>query len=239
MRSTGRQSWPATWESCTERAKHLQSLVDDILDLSRIDASRLPMFRELVPIEPILREAIETISPLLRQARAILSARVPRRRNSQGFSWIRHAFRQVMLNLLNNAVRYTEQGGICIRVQGGAESVLVTIQDTGVGISQEQLPHLFERFRQADAGRRSASGTGLGLALCRQFVELHGGKIWAESQLGEGSSFIFRLPLPGTLVAGRSLRQPARPASRGGRNAVVAIVDRGHKPLGDVGALPG
>lgn len=175
-------------------SQHLQSLVNDVLDLSRIDARRLPMFRELTDIRAVIADALETIAPLLRQRRLSVNTEWPDQLRQL---WLdRTRFRQVMLNLLNNAVRFTDKGGISIRVEQTDAAVVVCVRDTGVGIPPGQLERIFEDFAQVDSGLRQRGGSGLGLAISRRFVQLHGGRIWAESELGKGSALYFSLPLP-------------------------------------------
>jgi len=137
----------------------------------------------------------------------------------------RTRIRQVLINLLNNAVRFTEQGEIGISTTTDAGSVTVSVWDTGVGIPEDQIGSLFERFQQADAGLRTGSGAGLGLALSRQFVELHGGRIWAESTPGQGSVFRFSLPLPGMRPLSNVLQQTAAPAV-GGETRPILLVEQ-------------
>ena len=104
--------------------------------------------------------------------------------------------KQVLLNLLSNAVKFTRDGGhIDVRATLADEMVQVAVADTGDGIAREDQEAIFEEFRQVGRADRKAEGTGLGLALCRKFVELHGGRIWVESQLGQGSTFTFSLPI--------------------------------------------
>jgi CheY-like chemotaxis protein len=117
--------------------------------------------------------------------------------------------RQVLLNLLNNSLRFTEQGGVTIRVGREDEHVLVCVQDTGPGIASEDLGRIFEPFQQIKQGQwRRREGAGLGLSISRRFIELHGGRMWAESQLGQGSRFFFTLPssetTPASLTQGRT-----------------------------------
>lgn len=176
-------------------ARHLQSLVDDILDLSRIDASRLPLLRELLDIRVVVTEAAETIRPLVRQRGLSLDVELPDTLPALFID--RTRIRQVLLNLLNNAVRFTDHGGISVELAESDRRVIVSVRDTGTGIPADQLDRIFEGFHRADAGPRGRSGTGLGLSVSRQFVELHGGRMWPESKLGEGSTFYFSLPLPG------------------------------------------
>lgn len=177
--------------------QHLQSLINDILDLSRIDAAKLPMFRELSDIRTISSEAIEAIAPLARQRGLSLEVRAPE--TLPKLLVDRTRIRQVFLNLLNNAVRFTDRGGITVDFEQREGAVVVSVSDTGVGIPEDQMEHVFEEFRQIGAGPRGRGGTGLGLALSRQFVGLHGGRMWAESRLGVGSTFHFSLPLPGAM----------------------------------------
>ena len=204
-------------------SRHLQSLIDDILDLSRIDAARLPMFRETADLRDVVLDAMETIHPLLEQHH--LDSRVECPDSLPPLFIDRTRIRQVMLNLLNNAVRFTDTGGITVRLEQTAEAVLVSVQDTGIGMPQEQLAIIFQEFRQGQPGRRSRGGAGLGLAISRRFVELHGGRMWAESQVGVGSTFTFSLPLPGAVPQTVPLVHTATTRSRELLNAPVIVVD--------------
>jgi CheY-like chemotaxis protein len=136
----------------------------------------------------------------------------------------RTRIRQVLLNLLNNAVRFTDEGGITVLVEQSDRSVEVHVSDTGVGIPPNQLAHIFEAFHQVQAGPRGRGGTGLGLALSRQFVELHGGRMWAESVMGQGSVFHFSLPLPGAAPETSPLYQvPYRKQAERGDVPVIVV----------------
>jgi len=202
-------------------SRHLQSLVNDILDLARIDASRLPMFRELVDLRATIAEALETISPLMRQRGLFCRRQWPKTLPQLLIDRMR--IRQVMINLLNNAVRFTDEGGITVRIEQTEDAVVVSVRDTGVGIPEDQLEHVFEEFRQVDGGTSRRGGVGLGLALSRQFVALHGGSLWAESKLGEGSTFYFSLPLPGAVSAGKLRRAPDRQRGDLSRPPVIVV----------------
>jgi signal transduction histidine kinase len=104
--------------------------------------------------------------------------------------------KQVLLNLLSNAVKFTPEGGrIDMRAVLADGTVEISVTDTGIGIAPEDQETVFEEFRQVGHSERKAEGTGLGLALCRKFVELHGGRIWVKSQIGQGSTFTFTLPV--------------------------------------------
>jgi signal transduction histidine kinase len=105
--------------------------------------------------------------------------------------------KQVLLNLLSNALKFTpEEGRIDVRVAMSEGLAVISVSDTGVGIAPEDQEAIFEEFRQVGTADKKVEGTGLGLALCRRFVELHGGRIWVASQVGEGSTFTFTLPVP-------------------------------------------
>ena len=206
---------------------HLESLVNDILDLSRIDTARLPMFRELISLRTIIDEASDTIAPLLE--RNNLSYEIVYDDAVPNLLLDRTRIRQVMLNLLNNAIRFTDEGSILVHVRRLEDQVEVSVRDTGVGIPSEQIPHIFEKFTQAHVGSNSRGGAGLGLALSKQFVWLHGGSMWVESTEGQGSSFTFTLPLPGaSLVRPEQLRSvPPRPITQEDAPVIVADPDAG------------
>ena len=173
---------------------HLLSLINDILDLSKIEAGRMEL--ELADFD--LPQAIDNALMLVRERagrRSItlhtaVDARLGQVRADE------RKVRQVVLNLLSNAIKFTPEGG---RIEVAASprdgSVEVSVSDTGVGIAPEDHEAVFEEFRQVGTVEKKAEGTGLGLTLCRKFVELHGGKIWVKSELGVGSTFTFTIPV--------------------------------------------
>jgi len=177
-----------------ESGRHLLSLINDILDLSKIEAGRM----ELEPSDFDLPRAIENTLILVReraQRRGIALGHTVDERLGMIHGDERKV-RQVLLNLLSNALKFTPEGGridVQAALRDGVAEVSVT--DTGVGISPEDQEAIFEEFRQVGTAAKKVEGTGLGLAISRKFVELHGGTIWVTSQLGEGSTFIFTLPL--------------------------------------------
>lgn len=173
--------------------RHLQSLINDILDLSRIDSGHLPMLREMWDIRPILTDVLDTIAPLLRQRGLTCHVEWPDEMPPLFIDHVR--IRQVLLNLLNNGIRFTDTGGVTVRVELAGNVMIVGVHDTGIGIPEEQLGRVFEKFRQVEGSQWHRGGTGLGLALSRQFVELHGGRMWVESKVGRGSSFYFSVPV--------------------------------------------
>jgi signal transduction histidine kinase/CheY-like chemotaxis protein len=204
-------------------SQHLQSLINDVLDLSRIDAARLPMFREVTDVRSVVRDAIEIVSPLLRQRGLGCETDCPETLPQVLVD--RTRIRQVMLNLLNNAARFTDSGGITVRVRQDREAVVVSVEDTGVGIPTEQLGTIFGLFGAADGSSTRRGGVGLGLALSRQFVEVHGGTMWAESSVGVGSRFHFTLPLPGTTLRPASLQRIPHRASLALSRSPVVVMD--------------
>jgi signal transduction histidine kinase len=177
-----------------QSGQHLLSLINDILDLSKIEAGRM----ELEPSDFDLPSAIEHSLTLVRE-------RAHRRGIGLGHTvdeqlGMIHAderkLKQVLLNLLSNALKFTPEGGrIDVRaaLRDGVAEVSVT--DTGIGISPEDQEAVFEEFRQVGTASKKVEGTGLGLAISKKFIELHGGKIWVTSQVGTGSTFAFTLPL--------------------------------------------
>jgi signal transduction histidine kinase/putative methionine-R-sulfoxide reductase with GAF domain len=174
--------------------QHLLSLINDILDLSKIEAGRMEL--ELADFH--LPQAIENALVLVRE-RALRRGITlehsidPRLGEIQGDE---RKVKQVLLNLLSNAIKFTpESGRIDVRAVSGYGVVEVSVSDTGVGIAPEDQEAIFEEFRQVGAAAKKVEGTGLGLALSRKFIELHGGRIWVESQVGAGSTFTFTLPV--------------------------------------------
>jgi len=175
--------------------RHLLSLINDILDLSKVEAGRMEL--ELADFD--LGEALTSAATLVRERagrkeialHVTVDARLGQVRADE------RKIRQVLLNLLSNAIKFTpERGRIEVRAVPADGVAQVSVTDTGVGIAPEDQETVFEEFRQVGASSANQEGTGLGLALCRKLVELHGGKIWIESQVGVGSTFTFTIPLP-------------------------------------------
>ena len=174
--------------------QHLLSLINDILDLSKIEAGRM----ELEPTDFDLPAAIDNALTLVRERagrREIALGRVIDERVGAIHADERKV-KQVLLNLLSNALKFTPEGGrIDVRAAVNDGMVEVSVADTGVGIAPEDQETVFEEFRQVGTADKKVEGTGLGLALSRKFIELHGGRIGVKSQVGEGSTFTFTLPV--------------------------------------------
>ncbi len=175
-------------------AEHLAELIDDVLDLSQIEANQMALAREMVSFEEIVDEAVTAVHPLYASKGIYLETEV-----SPGLPPVfcdRTRMREVLLNLLSNAGRFTERGGVRVRAWREGDDLLFSVADTGVGIAPEHLGGLFEPFHQVDGSiRRRYGGTGLGLPISKRFIELHGGHIRVESRPGAGSTFVCQLPL--------------------------------------------
>ena len=169
-------------------------LVEDLLDHSRIALGTLTIVKERASIVDILEIAIDTLRPLAEERRVALELTletiVP------DVSVDADRIRQVLLNLLTNALKFTGEGGrITIEVQSAGHTVGIAIRDTGAGIAPEMLPHIFEKFGQGERPRTAASGLGLGLTIARTLVELHGGALRIESEgPGRGTTCTVELP---------------------------------------------
>jgi signal transduction histidine kinase len=173
---------------------HLLQLINGILDFSRIEAGKLEMMSEELDLHELIDECIESSMPLARGKQLKLEKNIPV--ELPRLVADRTKVKQILLNLLSNAIKFTAQGRVLVSVQAEPEAVRVRVSDTGIGIRTEDLARLFEPFQQLDNPvTRGAGGTGLGLAISKKFVELHGGRIWAESRENAGSTFHFTLPL--------------------------------------------
>jgi len=173
---------------------HLLQLINGILDFSRIEAGKLEMLPEEIDLHELIDECIESSMALARGKQLKLEKNVPL--ELPPLSADRTKVKQILLNLLSNAIKFTAQGRVLVGVVAEPAAVRVSVADTGIGIRDDDLARLFEPFQQLDNPvTRSAGGTGLGLAISKKFVELHGGRIWAESRENQGSTFHFTLPL--------------------------------------------
>jgi signal transduction histidine kinase len=179
-----------------ESGRHLLSLINDILDLSKIEAGRM----ELEVSEFDLAQAIDNALTLVRERalrRGITLQHVIDLQHA-GIRADERKVKQVLLNLLSNALKFTPEGGrIEVRAARADGSIAVSVADSGIGIAPEHHETVFEEFRQVGTADKKAEGTGLGLALSRKFIELHGGRIWVESMPGHGATFRFILPTSG------------------------------------------
>ncbi|MBX2997296.1 MAG: response regulator [Caldilineaceae bacterium] len=175
-------------------AQHLSDLVNDILDLSQLDVGRMGLVREWTSLDKIAQFAVAAIAPLAEARQLTMKLTVA---DSLPAAFIdKMRIRQVILNLLSNAVRFTEVGGVEVEVSSLGDTLVVCVRDTGPGIAAQDIPKLFEPFRQVDGSlRRRYGGTGLGLHISRSFAALHGGDISVESEVGKGTTIWLTLPI--------------------------------------------
>ena len=194
------------------QVKHIVSLVDDLLDVSRITRGKLQLHRVPVELADVVAKAIETASPLLDQQRHTLDVTVPKRGLTVNADLGRLA--QVIANLLTNAAKYTEPGGkIAVTGRRELDEVVLSVVDNGIGIASDMLPRIFDSFVQdRQALDRARGGLGLGLAIVKSLVSLHDGSVTADSGgPGRGASFTVRLPFDGGRVADTAERSAANP----------------------------
>lgn len=180
-----------------DAGKHLLTLINDILDLAKIEAGRIETYFEPVEIHPFMEGIISTIEPLAQKNRNRLELDCPP--DIGVMQADRTRLRQVLFNLLSNACKFTEDGTVSLKVsrqpRDGVGGVAFAVADTGIGLSPEQVGKLFQNFVQVDSSNtRKYGGTGLGLAISRRFCELMGGEVTVESELGRGSTFHVWLP---------------------------------------------
>jgi signal transduction histidine kinase/CheY-like chemotaxis protein len=175
-------------------SQHLSKLVDDVLDLSQIEAGRMALSKEWASVREIVDTAALTTHALFDSKGLYLKVDVPLDLPTLFCDSTR--IRQVVINLLSNAGRFTERGGVQIRAWQEQDDIAISVADTGPGIAAEDQKRLFEPFQQLDSSiRRRHGGSGLGLSISRRFVEMHGGKMWLESAVGAGTTIYFSLPL--------------------------------------------
>ncbi len=177
-------------------ARHLLTLINDVLDISKIEAGQLKLAPARFDPRLSLEKTVRLVAPLAE--RKGLDLRLEAADGLPHLVTDQVRFEQILLNLVNNAVKYSERGQVVVKAWCGEDSSLtVAVSDTGIGIRAEDLPRLFQPFHQVDTGlARKYEGTGLGLSICRRLVELMGGTIAVTSEPGRGSTFTVRLPLP-------------------------------------------
>ena len=184
----------ATLQVMLAQSERLSRLVEQLLDLSRLESGDIPFERSAVELGPLVNEVLSEVRVGVGDDVRV----VPEISPGLPPVWAdRERLHQVVFNLLDNALRFTPPGGtVTVSVTSDRDAVQVRVADTGPGIPAEHLPHVFERFYRVDQSRsRGDGGTGIGLAIARSIVEAHRGRIWAESEVGSGSTFGFALPL--------------------------------------------
>jgi len=171
----------------------LAQIVSELTELSRIETGRAELKMTAVNINELVQDVVIQLTPLAQRQQVTITTSL-----DAGLPVIkvdRDRIRQTLVNLVHNAIKFNHIGGkVTVSTQAEEKSVIVSVSDTGIGISKESLPHVFERFYKADKAR-SGEGSGLGLAIAKHVVQAHGGSIWVHSQEGKGSTFSFRLPI--------------------------------------------
>ena len=172
---------------------HLSELINDVLDFSQVESGRMALTRDWIDLNQLVEDAMEQVRPLFEAKKLYLRGSIPAV-PSIGF-YDETRIKEVIINLLSNAGRFTETGGVTVLLEKKEQNFIVAVTDTGTGIAPDQLELIFEPFRQVDGSiRRTHGGSGLGLAISKRFIEMHGGRMWVESSLGKGSTFYFSLP---------------------------------------------
>ena len=202
--------------------KHLLQLINDILDLSKVEAGQMELHRQQVEVEVAVREVIATVEPLARSKAMALKGEVE---PDLALDADAGKLKQMLLNLLSNAIKFTGDGGaVTVNARRNGSWIEIAVTDTGIGIAASDLDRLFGEFQQLDqlpGGRQE--GTGLGLALTRRFAQLHGGTVSVVSERGKGSTFTIRLPARAAIHPSATAASPSSEA--GADNPLVLVVD--------------
>ncbi len=180
-------------ELAARNVDRLGRLINDVLEFQKLESQGITYNFQPHDLNEIVSEALETMTPLAHTKS--LKLKLELAKNLPPLALDRDRILQVLMNLINNAIKFTDKGIVTVTTSSEKGSVGVRVSDTGIGIKEQSLPKLFQTFGQVDTGRgRKTGGTGLGLAISKKIIEQHGGKIWAESRYGAGSSFLFQLP---------------------------------------------
>jgi signal transduction histidine kinase len=174
--------------------KHLLGLINDVLDLSKIEAGQLTLALADYNLKEVVHSVFSAVESLAQekklQLRIDLPSDLPPGRGDE------RRLTQVLLNLVGNAIKFTDEGEVAIKASATNGAYTLCVRDTGPGISEADQAKIFEEFQQADSSAtKKKGGTGLGLSIARRIVELHGGKIWVESEIGKGATFSITLPV--------------------------------------------
>jgi signal transduction histidine kinase len=174
--------------------RHLLGLINDVLDLSKIEAGRMELALQEYTVQDVVDSVRVSLRSLAAERGLEFVTRVPAGLPAAYGDAKR--ITQCLMNLTGNALKFTRQGRVEIAVEQEGDQLIYRVIDTGIGIPKDELDRIFDEFRQVDATvTREFGGTGLGLSITKRFIEMHGGRVWAESQPGEGSTFSFAVPL--------------------------------------------
>ncbi len=224
----GQQEFVPDLKKIHAAGKHLLSLINDVLDLSKIEAGKMTIYVETFPVRSMLDDVISTIRPLVEKNHNTLEMHCPDTIGDLTADLTK--VRQTLFNLLSNAAKFTENGALTVsagrQTVDGAERLVFTVRDTGLGMTPEQLTKLFQAFSQADSSTtRKFGGTGLGLAISKKFCLMMGGDISVESEFGKGTAFTFWLPAVVTPEEPPTEPAPTSPSDATGRPIVLLIDD--------------
>jgi signal transduction histidine kinase len=178
--------------------RHLLTIINEILDISRIEAGRMPLQLSTFRIPDLVHEVKSELEPIIMRSKLSLTLQLPR--DLVPITSDRQKVKQIILNLLSNALKFTHHGGVTISARRSARerTVTLSVADTGIGIAETDQDRIFEDFRQLDnSPTRAYGGTGLGLSICRRLAQMLGGRIGVQSHVGKGSTFIVTLPTKG------------------------------------------
>jgi signal transduction histidine kinase len=181
-------------ERVQSNGKHLLGLINDVLDLSKIEAGQLVLSLDAYSLRDVVHGVYSAIEPLA--VNKILTFKVEMAPDLPPGRGDERRLTQVLLNLVGNAIKFTDQGAVTIKASAENGDYTLAVRDTGPGISEADQAKLFQEFQQADNSiTKAKGGTGLGLAISKRIIEMHGGKIWVESRPGQGSTFSLKLPI--------------------------------------------
>ena len=214
---------PTEWvEHINHSGQHLLGLINDVLDITKVEAGRLDLQLEVIDVSQAIAESVGGLRPLAERKDIAIEADVDRALIEVD----RGRLRQILYNLLSNAIKFTpNHGRITVGLQVEPDMVRISVADTGVGIAPEDRPHVFEEFRQVGTAAAREEGTGLGLALTKRLVEAHGGSIELQSELGAGTTFIVALPAMVSIEETPAARiERAVGAAVGAQPAAIATV---------------
>ncbi len=230
LEDAGIEEYAADLQKIHAAGRHLLDLINEILDLSKIEAGKMTLYLETFDVASLVRDAVVLVQPLVEKNGNLLRVECPADIGTMHADLTK--VRQTLFNLLSNASKFTEHGTIFLTVKreavGGAPWITMSVEDTGIGMTPAQIGKLFTAFTQADASTtRRYGGTGLGLAISRHFCQMMGGDISVESELGRGSTFTVRLPVyvEDPIDTPAALPQSGRRNSPDGRPTVLVIDD--------------
>ena len=190
-------------ERVQSNGKHLLGLINDVLDLSKIEAGQLVLSIQDYSIKDVVHGVYSAVEPLANSKKLAFKIEVPA--NLPAARGDDRRLTQVLLNLVGNAIKFTDTGEVAIKAAASNGAYTISVRDTGPGIAEADQTKIFDEFQQADSTQTKAKGgTGLGLSIAKRIIEMHGGKLWVESSLGAGSTFSFTVPLRVEHQAGRT-----------------------------------